>query len=76
MVNYVYSAVVIAQQIMLVVVLVAGFLLLLQLIKYFKNRNTALARDNACAEQPQAASACCQPESVEAQPAGEEHADE
>ena len=56
---------------LLVAVLVAVFLLLLQLIKYFKSRNAALAGENACAEQPQTAAPCCA-ESAEAQTSGEE----
>lgn len=57
--SYIYSMVVtIAEQILLVAVLVAVFLLLLQLIKYFKSRNAALERENTCV-QPQATETCC-----------------
>lgn len=52
--SYLYSIIVsIAQSVMVIALLVALFLLVLQLIKYFKSRNLALARENAHAEAPQ-----------------------
>ena len=52
--SYLYSIIVsIVQSVMVIALLVALFLLVLQLIKYFKSRNLALAHENACAEAPQ-----------------------
>ena len=72
--SYMFSMVMtIAVQLLLVAVLVAVFLLLLQLIKYFKSRNAALARENICVEQPKAAAEtfCCT-ETTETPESGEE----
>lgn len=52
--SYLYSIIVsIVQSVMVIVLLVALFLLVLQLIKYFKSRNLALERENACAKAAQ-----------------------
>lgn len=50
-VSYLFSIIFsIAQSILVIALLVALFLLVLQLIKYFKGRNLALARENERAE--------------------------
>lgn len=52
--SYIYSIIVsIVQSVMVIALLVALFLLVLQLIKYFKGRNLALACENDRAEKSQ-----------------------
>ena len=58
--SYLYSIIFsIVQSVMVIALLVALFLLVLQLIKYFKGRNLALAHENAqvdAVQQPTAPS--------------------
>lgn len=52
--SYLFSIIFsIAQSVLVIALLVALFLLMLQLIKYFKGRNLALARENERAENVQ-----------------------